>query len=352
MVLRAVAGMGQSRVPGKVEDRTVLSGISVMCFAASYAVVLALEVSRLFFRLVARTPLRIGFTIAGLFANVVYLALRFRQLRADGLPLLNWYTGCLALSALLVLVYLLGLRRRRRSTAGLVLLPTSLVLIGMAHAFPDSLANAAIWSVLHGVSLGVGMALVAMGFGTGLLYLYQSWRLKRHRVMVANPVWLPSLEQLQRSNERFLLASLALLGFGLMSGIGLNMLRARDQGIPWSDPVVLASLVWLIWLLAVAIFSGVYRPAREGRKVAYLTLGSFVFLALVLGIMGAAPSKHGAAPSDPATSGFRESSEMLETREETQDAAEKARLESAGSQSSGPVASSETSASSTGRTGE
>lgn len=315
-----------------------------MCFAASYAVVLALEVSRLFFRLVARTPLRIGFTVAGLFANLVYLGFRFRQLRADGLPLLNWYTGCLALAALLVLVSLLGLRRRRRSTAGLVLLPTSLVLIGMAHAFPDSLASVAVWGVLHGVSLGVGMALVAMGFATGLLYLYQSWRLKRHRVMVANPIWLPSLEQLQRSNERFLLASLALLGFGLLSGIGLNIRRAQDQGIPWSDPVVLASLVWLVWLLAVAIFSSVYRPAREGRKVAYLTLGSFVFVTLVLGIMGAVPSKHGAASSDPAASASRDASGEPALQQE--------RLETATAESSGPVASSETSASSAGRPGE
>jgi hypothetical protein len=32
----------------------------------------------------------------------------------------------------------------------------------------------------------------------------------------------------------------------------------------------------------VLIFEACYKPAREGRKVAYLTVASFVFLGLVL----------------------------------------------------------------------
>ena len=52
--------------------------------------------------------------------------------------------------------------------------------------------------------------------------------------------------------------------------------------LPWHDPVVLSTLLLLFWLLAAVLVSALYRPARQGRKVAYLTLVSFVFLALVL----------------------------------------------------------------------
>ena len=38
----------------------------------------------------------------------------------------------------------------------------------------------------------------------------------------------------------------------------------------------------LAWLLAAAVFNAVYRPARRGRKVAYLTIASFVFLVIAL----------------------------------------------------------------------
>jgi len=34
--------------------------------------------------------------------------------------------------------------------------------------------------------------------------------------------------------------------------------------------------------LAAVVLTAVYRPARAGRKVAYLTLASFVFLAIML----------------------------------------------------------------------
>jgi hypothetical protein len=46
--------------------------------------------------------------------------------------------------------------------------------------------------------------------------------------------------------------------------------------------VVLSSSILFLWLLAVSLFESLYKPARAGKKVAYLTLASFVFLGLVL----------------------------------------------------------------------
>jgi hypothetical protein len=64
--------------------------------------------------------------------------------------------------------------------------------------------------------------------------------------------------------------------------------------VPWTDPVIWSTAVMFGWLLAAAIFSAVYRPARSGRKVAYLTVASFVFLALSLFARLLLPSEHGA----------------------------------------------------------
>ena len=41
------------------------------------------------------------------------------------------------------------------------------------------------------------------------------------------------------------------------------------------------------------IFSALYRPARSGRKVAYLTVASFAFLAASLAVRLFVPSEHG-----------------------------------------------------------
>ena len=46
----------------------MLSGITITCFASSYAVAFALEFARLFVRAKVRTAMMVGFTVAGLFA--------------------------------------------------------------------------------------------------------------------------------------------------------------------------------------------------------------------------------------------------------------------------------------------
>ena len=59
----------------------------------------------------------------------------------------------------------------------------------------------------------------------------------------------------------------------------MNIIRQ----LPLEEGVVVSSAVLLFWLIAVLVFEYLYKPARQGRKVAYLTVASFVFLALVLG---------------------------------------------------------------------
>jgi ABC-type uncharacterized transport system permease subunit len=275
----------------------VLSGISVVCFGASYSVALLLEISRLFVQVPARTIVMIGFAAAGFFAHTLFMAFQIRQHQADEIPVVTWYTGCLILAWVLVLTYLMVFAFGRQATAGLLLLPAAVVMIVVAHLFPSTPRAVRVWNQLHGLSLLLGMAMVVMGFVAGLMYLFQSYRLKQ-KLPPRSKTWLPSLERLESINERCLLISVAMLGLGLISGILLNLVRAgSDRVIPWTDPVVLASFVWLTWLLAVVLFHAFYRPARQGRKVAYMTISSFAFLSIVLAIIWWMPSPHTERPS-------------------------------------------------------
>ena len=90
---------------------------------------------------------------------------------------------------------------------------------------------------------------------------------------------MPSLEWLEKVNSRVIILSVLVVGIGFLAGIILNVVgRGEAAELPWTDPVIWSSALMLAWLVAAAIFNAVYRPARRGRKVAYLTVVSFVFL--------------------------------------------------------------------------
>jgi ABC-type uncharacterized transport system permease subunit len=267
----------------------MFSGITITCFAASYAVSLLGEISRLFFRAPVRMFVIVGFAAAGLFAHTIYLV---ALARAESLaeqrvvPLSSWFDWCLLAAWILAAFYLLVTLRRLEIAIGVFLLPLVLALIGLAvlnrHSPPFPHADAlAYWRWAHGIALLLGTVAVTLGLAAGIMYLVQSYRLK-HKLPPRRGFQLPSLERLQKANRRALVVSTVLLGVGLLSGMVLNLAARR---VPWTDPVVVSSTVLLAWLVTMTCFESFYKPARQGRKVAYLTLASFIFLALALGLV-------------------------------------------------------------------
>ena len=115
---------------------------------------------------------------------------------------------------------------------------------------------------------------VLIGFVAGLMYLGQVRHLK-HKIVPTRGLRLPSLEWLQRANSRAIVVSVLMLGVGVLSGMILNLINIRNEAVrlAWNDPVVVSTWLMFFWLLAAAVLSAVYRPARQGRKVAYLTDG-------------------------------------------------------------------------------
>jgi ABC-type transport system involved in cytochrome c biogenesis permease subunit len=263
-----------------------MSGVSTICFAASYAVALVLEISRLLFRSNVRRLFRLGFAAAGLLAHSAFLY--YRALNATGAPLSSEKDWYLVAAWALVVVYLYLALFHPKAPFGLFLLPLALGLIATATFLaPDvPLARAPaskIWGAIHGISIVLATVSVLVGFVAGLMYLGQVRHLK-HKISPWRGPRLPSLEWLQWANGRAMVVSVLMLGVGVLAGMVLNLINIRSQAdhLPWTDPVVLATWLMFFFLLAAVVLSAFDRPARSGRKVAYLTLFSFVFLVIVL----------------------------------------------------------------------
>lgn len=263
----------------------MLTGISSFCFLASYGVALALEIVRLFVRWASVRTVMLTLAIAGLFAHSVYLWLRIFD-KSAALPG-SWHLWWLVVAWVLALIYLGVAMFRPQAAPGLFMLPLVIVLGIVADfysdlpGFPREQAQT-FWSIVHGMALLLGTIIVMLGFVAGVMYLVQSYRLK-HKLPPGEGLRLPSLEWLQKENERALVISSVLLGIGLASGIVLNLIKSNV--VAWTEPVVWTSGVLFVWLIAALTFNCVYKPARRGRKVAYLVLASFLFLVLDLGIV-------------------------------------------------------------------
>jgi len=263
-----------------------LSRISITCFASSYAVALGLEATRLWFRAAVSNVFILIFAGAGFFAHSVYLTtLASKELDRGEVVFGRWYDWCLLAAWVLAGAYLGLTLRRPRHNVGIFLLPLILAVVGISYLcrgmppFPSAQARS-YWQWVHGISLLIGTVSVVLGFATGVMYLVQSNRLKS-KLPPRQGLQLPSLEWLQRFNREALLFSTIAMAFGVLSGIILHMSRTNTF-VAWRDPVVITTGLLFVWLLSVMLFESVYRPARQGRKVAYLTMASFVFLSVSL----------------------------------------------------------------------
>jgi ABC-type uncharacterized transport system permease subunit len=285
-----------------------MSGISITCFAASYAVALALEITRLFFRSGVRGAVMLLFAGAGLLAQTLFFV--YRALHEPNAPLSSEFDWYLLAAWCLMLAYFDLTIHHPKTPFGLFVLPLVLGLIGMAQfaadhtPFPRSQA-AQIWGAIHGAFLLLGTVAVFIGFIVGVMALAQAYRLK-NKLSPARRFNLPSLEWLEGLNMRAIAVSVIMIAIGFLSGIVLNLLhdRLHVEELPWNDPIIWTSALLVGWMLTAAGFSIFYKPARQGRKVAYLTVASFVFLVLSIGLRLLLPTQHGTThpPHHPVTS--------------------------------------------------
>jgi len=259
--------------------------MSIVCFASCYAAALALEILRLVLNQRIRSLPIIALSLIGLLAHTIYLAHR----ATTETPLSSWYDWFLVAAWILAAAYLFLALRHRKSAFGIFLLPLVLLLAVIAatladrEPFPVNRA-AAVWGAVHGILLLLGTVAVSIGFAAGVMYLVQAYRLKQ-KLPPTRGFTLPPLEWLQHLNARAIIASVVTLGPGILAGIILNLVIRpddREWHVSWQDPTVVTSILTASWMVLAVAFEAFYKPARVGRKVAYLTVVSFLFLVLML----------------------------------------------------------------------
>ncbi len=274
--------------------------ITITCFAASYLVALLLELSRLLFSSRIRGAVMLGFAAAGFVAHTLFLGYRWFTERDALTSEFDWY---LLAAWVLAGVYLYLVCYHPQNPIGLFTLPLVLVLVAVAQfwasrtPFPKTSGLNGYVAATHGLFLLLGTVAAAVGFMSGAMYLIQAWRLKHKKLAPQQGFRLPTLEWLQKTNSRAITMSGIMLVGGFLSGVLLS--RFKYGGVRWSDPVVLSSSVLAAWMVAAATFNLVYKPARQGRKVAYLTLATFVMVALTLTALLFDP-RHGGKDNAPA----------------------------------------------------
>ncbi len=152
----------------------LIQGISVSCFVSSYVVALLLELSRFWGKVPGRTLLTIGFIVAGLLAQGLYLFALGQEYTAgveNGL-FAGWYDWSLLVAWAMAACYLVLFLRRPDTTVGIFLLPSVLALIALARLTRDWLPFSRVeaigfWRTIHALAMTVGAAAVLMGFIAG-----------------------------------------------------------------------------------------------------------------------------------------------------------------------------------------
>lgn len=278
-----------------------LSGISVVCFVASYAVALACEASRLVFRSGVRGAVMVAFAAAGLLAHTLFLG--WRAVNEAAMPLSSPYDWYLLAAWMLAAGYLYLTVANPRTPVGLFVLPVVLALIGAAQvssraAFPQSPATQ-VWGAIHGSFNLAASVAVALGAIAGLMWLIQAGRLARKQAPLAG-FRMPSLERLAAVTARTPSIAAWTAAAGFVSGIVLNAVNRRRglmETVPWTDPVVLRMGALVAWLVVADALAAAARRRpdgpRTGARLAIVSLAALT-LSILWGLL--APTKHGQPP--------------------------------------------------------
>jgi len=260
-----------------------MNRITILCFTASYAVGLLLELLQLFRPRAGQRWLAAACGSAGLLAHTIFLAVQRPPLAAP-------FGTVLFLAWILAVFYLYGSLHHRQLAWGVFVLPVvfGLSLLAASLDRPNATPSAwpallpvpgeRFWSMVHGSLLLLAAVGVCVAFVASLMYLVQAHRLKT-KVVPGKGLRLLSLERIDEMNRRAVNLAFPLLTAGMLVGAAL-MLQDADYPRGWLDPKILSSLcLWLVFVILLFLRYGVH---LRGRRAAVLTIMAFVLLVLTL----------------------------------------------------------------------
>jgi ABC-type uncharacterized transport system permease subunit len=254
-----------------------LEKVEIFCFAASYTVALGLELVHLFSPRPILRYVGLGFGMAGLLAQLIYLGVQ-------PLSLFSPAGSLLSLALILTIFYIYGTAHHARLAWGLFVLPLILGLIGLAVILRETEASPGegdwtrLWGMTHGILVLLAAVGVCVGFIASLMYLVQLRRL-RAKVPPGRGMKLLSLERLEAMNRRAILWAFPLLTAGLLVGVARQVARG-NFGAEWDSLRILSSVsLWALFAILLYLRYGVH---VRGRQVAWLTMVAFAVLVCML----------------------------------------------------------------------
>lgn len=260
----------------------MLDKVTLFCFAASYAAALGME---LWFQYRPRPVLRLVsliFGAAGLIAQTIYLVVQKPTIAAQ-------YGWMLTLAWILAIFYFYGTLHHRRLAWGIFVLPLVLILVLIAAIFSPKInpnvppqtygwtfQNPRFLNVAHVSLLLLAAVGLSIAFLASVMYLVQSQRLKSKTMLPENKGWkLPSLERLSSMNRHAMMLAFPLLTLGMFLGL-VSMFKLGPVVRDWTDPRVISA--GLLWIVLVIVMYLRYARHLSERRVAILTIASFVLL--------------------------------------------------------------------------
>lgn len=265
-------------------EEVSLDGITRICFGASYAIALGLDLAQLIrpSRLARSTSLAFG--AAGLIAHTLFFAIQRPTLQSQ-------YGSLLFLAWVLAVFYLYGALHHRRIAWAIFVLPLVLALVLLAGRFApqpneplprvealSSLAGDRFWGTMHGTLILLAAVGVSVGFLASVMYLVQSRRL-RDKVAPNSGVRLLSLERLETMNRRAVNFAFPLLTVGLLIGGALMYHRSGPTQAWTAGKVIGTAGLWLAFVVLLALRYGLH---TRGRHLAVGTIAAFAVLMATL----------------------------------------------------------------------
>jgi ABC-type transport system involved in cytochrome c biogenesis permease subunit len=260
-----------------------LGKITVFCFAASYAVSLAVDVARL---LAGRPWLRwasLGCAAAGLIAHSLYVF-------GHPLPLQTAFGSLIFLAWILAVFSIYGTLHHSRLAWGLFVLPLVLGLLCLAALFRDatqqvdvdwtvfSLTGQRFWAIFHGTLMLLAAVGISVAFVASAMYLVQSRRLKS-KFAPGQGLKLWSLERLETMHRRGIILAFPLLTGGLLVAAA-QTLSMPESGQALDNPKVISTLA--LWVVFGILLYLRYGARAGGKQIALWTIAAFSLMLLAL----------------------------------------------------------------------
>jgi len=225
------------------------------------------------------------------FANYLLLVLGFAGhttaifMRGHDLkhcPVYNTYEACTFFTWFILLAYLaIGLWPRFRFL-GVFIAPVMLGIgvfalmptLDPPHG-PTPQFTGALQSTHASLSL-LAYAAFGLSCAAGLMFLTQEKNLKQHKVNALLSL-LPPMQRLEAAVSRLMVAGLALLTIGLVTG-AVYLRENPDQFQPRGDLKIIWSVV--VWFIYAGLLVARWKFGLRGRRFALAAIGSFIFVAL------------------------------------------------------------------------